>query len=118
AEGDVYQGSSGQTLSWFGQGGGGWGCALLNCTVVDNRARDWGGGICQGAAINSIVAFNLCTNGTANAAFSSLQNSCANDAVPSIVSADNLSLLAASPCVDGGAAEYPVPDTDISGSPR
>lgn len=118
AEGDVYQSSSGQTVSWFGEGGGAMFSRLLHCTVAGNRARDWGGGICQGAAINSIVAFNLCTNGTANAAFSSLQNSCANDAVPSIVSADNLSLLAASPCVDGGAAEYPVPDTDISGSPR
>lgn len=118
AEGDVYQGSSGQTVSWFGQGGGGWGCTLVNCTVVGNRAWDIGGGVHTCDAVNSIVCRNQTTNTLPDVAGGSLQNCMTSSSLPSIISMTDLHLWPDSSCVDGGAGGHALPPTDLDGNPR
>ena len=112
---------------WLGEGGGAAWSRLVNCTVVGNHARDEAGGVLACTSINSIVCFNVSTNGAYNHVDSEFQYSF-SEPVPSgdsntgdassVFSVSIPYLAPDSPCVNGGTNGVVSASLDLNGNPR
>jgi hypothetical protein len=99
---------------------------IQSCTIVNNYARDEGGGVAGGKIRNSILYNNTCLiSSQPNYRGGSFAYSCTHP-LPS--GAGNISnaplmgtdyhLLPGSPCIDAGTNAYVSWETDLSGAPR
>ena len=115
--------------SWGGgAGGGAYNCHLFNCTVAGNSAANLGGGayLDSGcAAVNTIVATNVCDQGFANGndiyGMGYYETVCSiSDQDAKFVDAANgdWRLSARSPCIDAGSNAFVYVERDLDGTNR
>jgi PKD repeat protein len=112
------------------RGGGVSGMHLYHCTVVDNEATEQGGGAYLAQAYNSIIYFNRALNDPATDEREGLVGSytCTRPPpaagignitnAPLLGGADNLHLLAGSPCIDAGSDAWAICALDQDGEAR
>jgi len=108
-------------------GGGTWRGTVVNCTIVDNRAKEYGGGVRFSTVRNSIIYHNKAARSGDNYDAGSYEYCCTMPRPngtghvtnrPFLVALNNPHILPVSPCRNMGSDELAPEGRDIDGEER